>query len=549
MKIKKILIVDNDPVFLKLMSTFLEKRRYEVRAAYDGITALAVLKDFDPDLIFSDWIMQNIGGEKLCKMLRNSQEYDETYIVVISSTIRENKINVKKLGINACIAKGPFKETSKCIEGLLNDFERGQKVIEQPVGIENLYKRQLTQELLTIIKNKDVALDNIKEGILEITDKNRVVYTNKFATEMLCVPEYSLLSANIYDVLGKVVEEVRDSKIYRVNNKYISVNFYSINKSNKTSIVVIHDITEQKKYEEGLKESEERYRDLFENSTDLIQCFSADGSFIYVNNSWKETLGYSDEEIDDLNVFHLIKPDCIDECMKKFTRIMSGEQIDHIETIFIGKDGREILLEGNVNCKFEGGLPVSTRGIFRDITKRKELEEKLHNLSITDELTGILNRRGFIAMAEKQLNIAERHKKKLYFLYADLDSLKKINDVHGHKAGDEAIQASADVLSKTFRKSDIIGRLGGDEFSVLQVETPQRQDIQHTLDRLQKNIDDYNAKHSKNDCILSLSVGTAEYDPDCPLSLDELMSRADRLMYEAKKKKNESSRYEELSVV
>lgn len=548
MKIKKILVVDNDPVFLKLMSNFLEKSGYEIRSAYDGITALSVLKDFTPDLIFTDWIMQNIGGEKLCRMLRNAQDYDETYIVVISSTIRENKIDVKDLGINACIAKGPFKETSKCIQELLNDFESGQKVIEHPVGMKNIYKRQLTQELLTIIKNKDLALDNIKEGILEITDKNRIVYTNKFATELLCVPEYSLLSSNIYDVLGRLEEDIREAKIYCINNKYISVNFYSINNSKKTSTVVIHDVTEQKKYEEGLKDSEERYRDLFENSTDLIQCISSDGRFIYVNSSWKKTLGYTDAEIEKLNVFNLIKPDCIDECMEKFSRILSGEQIEHIETTFISKDGRAILLEGNVNCKFEGGLPVSTRGIFRDITKRKELEQRLHNLSITDELTGLLNRRGFITMAEKQLNIAERHNKKIYFLYADLDKLKKINDAFGHKAGDEAIRTAANLLNKTFRKSDIIGRLGGDEFSVLQVETPHKADIQNTLSRLQKNIDDYNSNHAQNDCMISLSVGTVEYDPDAPLSLEELMNRADTLMYEAKKKKNQSTRHEELSV-
>jgi len=538
MKIKQILVVDNDPVFLKLMTSFLQGLDYEVKTAHDGITALSVLKDFSPQVIFSDWIMQNIDGNKFCQILRNTPDYDDTYIVVVSGTALETKIDVKKLGINACVAKGPFKETRESLKKLLNDFENNKKEITEPIGLENLYKRQVTQELLTIIKNKDIALDNINEGILEITAKNKIVYANKFATEILCVPEYSLLSSDIYTVLGRPLDQIRDSTVYVINKKYVSVNIYPVNGAHKSSIAIIHDITEQKKYEEGLRDSEERYRDLFEHSTDLIQCISSDGHFIYVNDSWKKTLGYDDSEIDELNVFNLIKQDCIDECMEKFKRIMSGEQTEHIETIFISKDGREILLEGNVNCKFEDGLPVSTRGIFRDITKRKELVEKLHHLSITDEMTGLLNRRGFITMAEKQLNIAQRSNRKLYFLYADLDNLKKTNDSLGHQAGDELIIKAAHLLNHTFRKSDIIGRLGGDEFSVLQVEIPEEADIRNTLSRLRENIKKINDDSDQN-YEFSLSVGTVEYDPASQLTLDDLMRKADKLMYEEKEKKHQ----------
>jgi len=86
MKIKQILVVDNDPVFLKLMTAFLQGLNYEVRTAYDGITALSVLKDFSPQVIFTDWIMHNIDGGKLCRILRNTTDYDDTFIVVLSAT-------------------------------------------------------------------------------------------------------------------------------------------------------------------------------------------------------------------------------------------------------------------------------------------------------------------------------------------------------------------------------------------------------------------------------------------------------------------------------
>lgn len=182
-------------------------------------------------------------------------------------------------------------------------------------------------------------------------------------------------------------------------------------------------------------------------------------------------------------------------------------------------------------------IAISTSRANCSLKERKAIEKKLRELSTTDDLTGLLNRRGFITMAEKQLNIAERSKRKLYFLYADVDNLKNINDTLGHEVGDKLIVEVANLLNKTFRKSDIIGRLGGDEFSILQVEIPQEADIRKTLSRLQENIDQFNADRG-NQYELSLSVGTVEYDPNAPLSLDKLMSAADKMMYEAKNRKS-----------
>jgi len=132
--------------------------------------------------------------------------------------------------------------------------------------------------------------------------------------------------------------------------------------------------TDGEKTIEALRESEERYRDLFENASDIIQSVDTDGSFIYVNNSWKKILGYSDEEINSLKVFDIVHPKSKQHCMNLFNQIMSGKPIDNIEASFITKDGKEIIVEGSVNCRFADGKPVSTRGIFRDITRRKKME-------------------------------------------------------------------------------------------------------------------------------------------------------------------------------
>ncbi|MFH1311873.1 MAG: PAS domain S-box protein [Candidatus Eisenbacteria bacterium] len=147
-----------------------------------------------------------------------------------------------------------------------------------------------------------------------------------------------------------------------------------------TGIVgVVRDITERRQTENALRESEERYRDLFENANDLIQSVAPDGHFIYVNRAWRETLGYSEEEVGGLNLFDIIDPDWHEHCRQVFEQVMSGEPACYIETVFISRDGRKIIAEGSASCRTQDGKPVSTRAIFRDVTTRKYAEEALRH--------------------------------------------------------------------------------------------------------------------------------------------------------------------------
>jgi PAS domain S-box-containing protein len=139
------------------------------------------------------------------------------------------------------------------------------------------------------------------------------------------------------------------------------------------------DITESKQAEEKLRESEKRYRDLFENANDLIQSIAPDGHFIFVNKAWREVLGYSEEEVANLTLWDIIHPDSVPHCKEIFQKVMSGET-NNIETIFVAKDGRSIHVEGNANNWSKEGKIVASRGIFRDITERKLAEEKLRQI-------------------------------------------------------------------------------------------------------------------------------------------------------------------------
>lgn len=136
-------------------------------------------------------------------------------------------------------------------------------------------------------------------------------------------------------------------------------------------------IKEKEKAEKALLESEEKYRDLFENANDIIQAVNPDGTFLYVNQAWKKTLGYSEKEISNLKVFDIVHKDCKKHCMDIFKQVISGKNVGNVEVSFVTKDGSIINVEGSINCRIKKGKPVSTRAIFRDITYRKQAEEKI----------------------------------------------------------------------------------------------------------------------------------------------------------------------------
>ncbi len=147
-------------------------------------------------------------------------------------------------------------------------------------------------------------------------------------------------------------------------------------------MTVQRDITERKQAEKALRESEWRYRDLFESANDLIQSVDDSGKFVYVNRQWRKVLGYSEEEIRKLTFIDILHPNHVSHCMEIFQRVCRGEAVDSVETVFMSKDGSEIFVEGKINLHLEDGEFIATRGIFRDITERKQAEEEKERLEI-----------------------------------------------------------------------------------------------------------------------------------------------------------------------
>ena len=181
--------------------------------------------------------------------------------------------------------------------------------------------------------------------------------------------------------------------------------------------------------------------------------------------------------------------------------------------------------------------PFSLKELIARIEHAKK-HERLYDISLHDELTGLYNRRGFFTLSEHLFKTAKRQQKGLFMLYGDLDGLKGINDVLGHQKGDWALIDIAHLLKETFRDSDIIARLGGDEFAVIPIEAEEG-NTRTVLNRLERAIESYNAKN-KRDYEISFSVGTAYFDPSSPCTVDELLSQADKSMYEQKRSRQNS---------
>jgi diguanylate cyclase (GGDEF)-like protein len=184
-----------------------------------------------------------------------------------------------------------------------------------------------------------------------------------------------------------------------------------------------------------------------------------------------------------------------------------------------------------------GGRPVNEllMRAVRCAAKQYMLQAKLGNLALTDELTGLYNRRGFMALAERQLKIGRRSGRGMLLFVMDVDRLKQINDSFGHSEGDGALKRTAEVLEETFRDSDVVARLGGDEFAVLAIEASGHSEATIKT-RLFECLKSLSAEHHNYE--ISLSLGVARFDPRNRTSIGELMVKADQAMYEQKRRRS-----------
>jgi diguanylate cyclase (GGDEF)-like protein/PAS domain S-box-containing protein len=286
-----------------------------------------------------------------------------------------------------------------------------------------------------------------------------------------------------------------------------------------------------------IQDSENRFRSLVESTDTSIYLVDRNYNYLFMNKKHLSRIGVNKNQYigQPFSAFH--SPEETELFIKKAEKVFKTCESIQFEYKSFRVD--KYFLQTFSPIMEDKNEPVAMTVISKEITDRKYMEKELKALSLKDDLTGLYNRRGFTTLAEQHIKMAKREKIGFYVLYADLDNLKMINDTFGHKEGSRAISDIANIFQETYREVDIIARLGGDEFAIIHVGlTGDNIDIIDS--RLQAKIDSFNLRN-KRVFKLSLSVGISYYDPEHPCSIDELIVKADTLMYEHKKNKKHSA--------
>lgn len=298
---------------------------------------------------------------------------------------------------------------------------------------------------------------------------------------------------------------------------------------------MVTDISARKWAESRLRDSEQQFRALAVHAPVGIFLMNAGGKCEYVNPTFCRLAGLTPEAAAGTGWTQALHPDDRERVFEAWRTAAAAGQEFHAEYRFLTPPGRTTWLTATaVPLRDADGGIRNYIGTIADITLRKQAEEHAQMMSHTDELTGLHNRRGFQALAEQQMRLARRHGTPLYLAFVDMDGMKAINDRFGHASGDQALQDVAAALRATFRDSDVLARIGGDEFAALAVGADDAA-MAVITDRLLDAIGAVN-REGRRPYALSISIGTVpcRCTGDHPTTLDDLLKQADERMYHAK---------------
>ncbi|MBW2192449.1 MAG: response regulator [Deltaproteobacteria bacterium] len=267
---KKILIVDNDRILLRFMEKMLHEKGYQVFTAEDGLQAIDILKTCTPAVMFIDLVMPNIDGRTLVRIIRTMPAMKDAYLVLLSAISAEEWVDIARLSVSACIAKGPFDEMAQNLLFVLDqpDLARSRCLSGEVLGIKDVSPRGITEELLSVKNHFEIILGKMSEGILEINTEGRVIYANPAAYSLIDLPEKNLLGLpfsdlfsggdqqRIFDLMTRDIDKpkfITEDDPIQLKDFQITLKILALGKKKSSSIIILQDVSELKK---SLKNSE-----------------------------------------------------------------------------------------------------------------------------------------------------------------------------------------------------------------------------------------------------------------------------------------------------
>ncbi|MCT4621939.1 MAG: diguanylate cyclase [Marinisporobacter sp.] len=446
----QILVVEDSLTQAQQLKFILEKRKYKVIIANDGVQALEYIHRYMPDLVVTDILMPKMDGYELCEKIKQDDSLNHIPVILLTA----------------------LSDPTDVIKGLK---VKADNFITKPYN-ENFLLSRIQHMLINI----ELRKNKIGEMGIEVFFAGQKHFINSERIQII-----DLLLSTFENAVQKS-KELEDA-----NN-------------------------ELKKAFETIRKLEKNYRGILESNTDALVVINHDEEILYLNPAAKKLFG---EKYEQLIL------DILD-----FSEIKNGVK----EIAIRDRNGNLIIGEMCISETDWEGKEAYLLSI-RDITEKVHLREKLKIQSLTDELTSLYNRRGFFNIVEHKIQFAKRNKKGMALFFIDIDGMKHINDTLSHNQGDRALVGVANILKNTFRENDVLARIGGDEFVALSIEV-EEQDIEKFIGKLLDQQREFNEK-SNYIFNISISIGAAYFDPESPISIEELIARADKLMYEHKKRK------------
>ncbi len=382
----RILILEDVPMDAELVEYELERasipfsaRRVDSREGF-----LHELESFRPDVILSDYTLPRFDGMTALSLARERVP-STPFLIVTGSVNEETAVGCMKAGATDYLLKSNLARIGPAIEAALErERARAEKIQAQTAlaASERRFRSlvQNSSDLVTIVAPDGVILyasDSASRIVghspAELVGSNLLTYLDQQDHDAVI----TLLGRNG----GPSGDGPIEFSLRRGDGTPVWLEAVGTDLLTDPTIrgIVLNarDVSERKRADRALRESEERYRDLFDNASDLVCMAAPDGALLYVNKAWQEGTGYSEDEICRMQLSDVVHPDSRSHFETVFQQVLAGERLDHVELIILPKNGSPITVEGNLSCTFKDGKPSVIRGIYRDITERKRVEEHL----------------------------------------------------------------------------------------------------------------------------------------------------------------------------
>ena len=381
----RILILEDVPMDAELVEYELERARIPfVAHRVDSREAfLEALGAFRPDVILSDYTLPRFDGMTALSLARERVP-STPFLIVTGSVNEETAVGCMKAGATDYLLKSNLARIGPAIQAALQrERAQAEKILaETALATSERRFRSLVQnssDLVTIVAPDSTILyvSDSAERIVGYAARELV------GTTLLAYLESQdgdRLRGLLHDANGTSTSPVEFS-LRRPDGSPVWLEAVGTNLVDDPTIrgIVLNarDVSERKRADRALRESEERYRDLFDNASDLVCMSDPNGNLLYVNKAWRQGTGYSDDEIAQLRLLDIVHPESRADFESVLRRVLGGERLDHVELVFMPKDGAPITVEGNLSCTYKDGQPSEVRGIYRNITERKRVEEQL----------------------------------------------------------------------------------------------------------------------------------------------------------------------------